>query len=118
MKEVIGLDINWEAVGKRIRAYREQANLPQEKVSEMIALSPKFYSMIENGKRGMSIQTLVKLKKILEFDLNYVLLGEITECKENPIVKRINQFDQQDNQYAEKMIDLLFDMSKRNRDDP
>lgn len=98
---------------KTIKKVSRKCHLSQEDLSEQIGVTSKFYSLIENGQRGMSIETLVKLKNSLNLDLNYLLTGEISECVENPIIKMINDFDSLDRGYSERILELLQDIAAR-----
>lgn len=113
---MICLKIRNKQIGKRLQAYRLQAELTQEQVAEKIGKNPKSYSMIENGDRGMSIETLTQLKDVLHFNADYLLFGEITGEDNNPIVTLMNQFDRDQREYAEDLLRLLYKASHRDLD--
>ena len=49
-----------EAIGGRIRMYRESIGMNREAFSEMIGLSPQFLAEAENGKKGLSATSIIK----------------------------------------------------------
>lgn len=50
-----------EAIGGRIRAYRESLGMNREAFSEQIGLSPQFLAEAENGKKGLSAESIYKI---------------------------------------------------------
>lgn len=67
--EVI-MDITKEIIGKKIKQIRIEKGFSQEKLSEKIDISPRQMCTIENGNSYPSIETFVKISKILEIDIN------------------------------------------------
>lgn len=51
--------LNYETIGKRIRLLRKQQHLSQMELAEMIDKSPTYISLVENGQKGPSLETLV-----------------------------------------------------------
>ncbi len=64
------MDITKEIIGKKIRQIRIEKGFSQEKLSEKIDISPRQMCTIENGNSFPSIETFVKIAKILEIDIN------------------------------------------------
>lgn len=62
-------------IGKRLRRQRERLNLIREEFAERAGISPQFLAEIENGKKGMSIDTLYKICKAFQISADYLLLG-------------------------------------------
>ena len=50
-----------EALGMRIKEFRERKNFTQDKLAELVGIDPKHLSRIENGRNYPSIETLEKL---------------------------------------------------------
>ena len=65
-------------IGKRIRNKREYMQFTREQLAEMAEISPQFLADIENGKKGMSFSTLVKLCSVLGTSCDYIILGKVT----------------------------------------
>lgn len=55
------------SVREKLRAARKAARLTQKQMAEKLGFkSESHYCMIENGKRGVSVGTAIKLSKILK----------------------------------------------------
>lgn len=84
--------MEWEQIGKRIRKQREYLGFTREVLAEKISVTPKFCSDIELGVKGMSVQTLCRLSKVLNLSVEYILFGsEQTGKEESPIARMIQQ---------------------------
>lgn len=68
---------NMIQIGKRLRRQREKLNLTREEFAENAGISPQFLAEIENGKKGMSIDTLYKICKQFSISADYLLLGNV-----------------------------------------
>ncbi|UJP66703.1 helix-turn-helix domain-containing protein [Mongoliitalea daihaiensis] len=55
-----------EAYGKKVKAVRKSQNVSQEKLAELAELDRTYISDIENGKRNVSIETVLKIAKALD----------------------------------------------------
>ena len=69
-------DIDYKAIGERIRAERKRQKLTQGCLSEMVEISESFMGHIERGTRTLSIETLVKLANALNLGIEYIICGE------------------------------------------
>lgn len=57
-------------LGKQIKQLRISKGLSQEKLSEMIDISPRQMCVIENGSSIPSLDTFINIAKVLEIDIN------------------------------------------------
>lgn len=79
-------DIDYTAVGKKIREQRKKLNITQEQLAEMCEVSPSYIGHIERGSRNLSMNTAIKLCSALEIGLDFLFLdsaqdsSEITNC--------------------------------------
>jgi len=75
-----------EAIGGRIRAYRESLGMNRESFSEKIGLSPQFLAEAENGKKGLSAESIYKICKSCDLSADYLVMGKLKNDKsKNPI---------------------------------
>ncbi|MCH5272714.1 MAG: helix-turn-helix transcriptional regulator [Lachnospiraceae bacterium] len=65
------------AIGGRIRAYRESLGKNREAFSEMIGLSPQFLAEAENGKKGLSAESIYKICTNCDMSADYLVLGKL-----------------------------------------
>ena len=56
-------------VGQKIRAYRKQAGLSQEKLAEKASLSYKYLGEVERGDVNVSLDSLMRIAKALKVKL-------------------------------------------------
>lgn len=63
-------------LGIRIKHCRKSQNLTQEKLAELIDVSPHYIYEIEKGLKCMSLPTLIDISHILNTSADYLLFGE------------------------------------------
>lgn len=81
----MGKRIN-EAIGGRIRAYRESLGMNREAFSEQVGLSPQFLAEAENGKKGLSAESIYKICSNSDLSADYLVLGKVKKDKlKNPL---------------------------------
>lgn len=68
-------ELDFKAIGKRIRMQRERLHLTREALAEKLGVSSKFCADIEYGVKGMSLNTLYNLSIILNLSIDYILKG-------------------------------------------
>ena len=61
--------------GENLRIYRKRSKLTQEKLAEKTALSVIFISLLENGWRSASLDTMLKIAKALNVSLEDLVRG-------------------------------------------
>lgn len=69
------MDIDYQALGKRISNLRRQKKLTQEELAEKTDLSTNYISHIENSRSIPSLETLMKLCAAMDVTPNELLLG-------------------------------------------
>ena len=72
-------NIDYTAMGGRIRSARQAAGLSQSELAERCALSVSFLGHIERGSRKMSLETLVSICEVLNLSADYLLQDELEE---------------------------------------
>ena len=97
-------DIDFKAIGNRIRLQREFLGYARDYLSEQLSVSVNFCRDIEIGTKGMSIQTLVKLSNILKLSLDYILLGETLNGDAEPLFLMLNACKPEKRKYAADIL--------------
>lgn len=64
------MEIDYRAIGKRIKIARIKADLTQEKLAEMVELSTTHMSNIETGTTKISLPTMVRIANSLSITLD------------------------------------------------
>ena len=76
------------AGGGRLKAWRTHFNWTRKEVAERCGLTEKYYSDIERGSCGMSVETLISLSELYGFSMDYLIRGDKEE-ETNPDMKDI-----------------------------
>jgi len=66
-------------LGLRIREVRLSKNITQQKLSEMIGVSPNYVSSIERATGAVSLETLVNLSNALDASILFLLQDSLSE---------------------------------------
>lgn len=64
-----------QTIGGRIKETRLRLGLIQDAVSEAAGLSKGFYSDVENNKRSMSVENLVRIADALGVSVEWLIRG-------------------------------------------
>ena len=71
-------------VGERIRIVRESKGLTQDQLAAAAGISKSFVSEVENGKRNVSAQNLLRIANAMEASVEYLLRGGSLAAQEEP----------------------------------
>lgn len=69
------MNYDMKECGKRVCQLRIKAGLTQQKVAELLNIDRSFYSRIEAGKSGCSVDLFVQLSGLFGISLDYLILG-------------------------------------------
>ena len=67
--------LDYKAIGARVKNYRKERNMSQEKLAELVDVSVPYMSNIETGKKKMSMKVLVNLSVALDVTPDELLFG-------------------------------------------
>ncbi|MCR4889371.1 MAG: helix-turn-helix domain-containing protein [Ruminococcus sp.] len=71
------LDVDYYLVGSKIKDKRKKRGLTQERLAELCDLSVSYIAHIERGTKSLSLESAVKICRVLNVSLDYLLLDEI-----------------------------------------
>jgi transcriptional regulator with XRE-family HTH domain len=71
------MSINYAQIGKRVRTFRKGKDWTQANLAEATELSDTYVSLIENGRKGVSLVSLVKIAHALETTIDPLMLGNL-----------------------------------------
>ena len=83
------MEINYKKLGKRIQSARRETGLSQEQLAEAIGKSPSAISTIETGKRGASLETLIRIANVLQVSADYLLADQLPHIPWEPSRKSL-----------------------------
>jgi transcriptional regulator with XRE-family HTH domain len=97
-------NLDFTAMGKRIRTQREFLGYTRDYLAEQLSVSSNFCRDIEIGAKGVSVQTLAKLSKILKLSVDYILFGEASDNENRPLLMMLNSCKPEKRKYAEDIL--------------
>lgn len=75
------MELDYKAIGKRIKIARIKADLTQEKLSETVGISPTHLSNIETGTTRVSLNTIVSIANALKITSDDLLCDSVIKSK-------------------------------------
>lgn len=82
-----------KSIGKKIKEQRIRKNISQEKLAELIDVTPSYISNLESGKRIASLHTMLEIVNKLELSFDYLMLDDLTiNSNEMKIDKNLIEF--------------------------
>lgn len=70
-------NIDYKAMGNRIRLARKSKKISQERLAEICSLSAAHIGHIERGTRIPSLDTLFRISQSLDISLDYIILDSL-----------------------------------------
>ena len=75
------MELDYKAIGKRIKIARIKADLTQERLAEMVEISPTHMSNIETGTTRVSLSAIVSLANALSVTVDDLLCDNVIKAK-------------------------------------
>ena len=75
------MELDYKAIGKRIKIARIKADLTQERLAEMVEISPTHMSNIETGTTRVSLTAIVSLANALSVTVDELLCDSVVKSK-------------------------------------
>jgi len=104
-------EINIE-IGSNIQVAREQAGYTQDKLSEMLGMSPNHLSAIERGVSGISLEALQRLCRLLGVSADRILFGtDELETEAIALARRISDVKPEYRQQVQDLLSAILNVS-------
>jgi transcriptional regulator with XRE-family HTH domain len=71
------MTVDFEIIGKRIKAFRKQQNMTQADLADKSGLTNVYISYVETGKKGVSLEALMKIANALGLSSTSPLLDDL-----------------------------------------
>lgn len=116
MKETIEKNKVLQIIGNNIKTLRLSKGMTQEQMAEKLDHSVNFVSLIELGKSGMSVTTMLDICNILDVDVNCIFKGLLDyriKNKDLKLIDNILSLSNSDKEIIEKLIEHL--LNKNNK---
>ena len=75
------MEINYKGLGKRIKLARIEKEMTQERLAELVGLSPTHMSNIESGSANVSLPSLVNIANALALSVDDLLSDSIVHAR-------------------------------------
>lgn len=75
------MELDYKAIGKRIKIARIKADLTQERLSEIVGISPTHISNIETGTTKVSLTSIVSIANGLGVTVDDLLCDSVVHAK-------------------------------------
>lgn len=95
-----------KAIGSRIKAERKKLGLTQEKLSELINVTPHYIYEIERGMKSMSLETLILLSEKMELSTDYILFG-VQRQNLGELYRKLDELSDERRLRAEQVFEQL-----------
>lgn len=103
-------------VGQRIRNYRKQRGLSQEKLAELCGCHPTYIGQIERGEKNATLESVEKIAAALNIGLA-TLFEKIGEKSDSIPLKCYDFLSAKSKEEQEQLYSILMEMDKyRNND--
>lgn len=105
-------------MGKRIGEIRRANHVTQEKLADMLDVSPKHISHTERGTSSLSLKNLIEFCNIFDCSLDYVILGKTMDsCLSKlplEIIEILNTGTDAQIKRLNKVLELYIELSDNN----
>lgn len=116
MKETIGKSDVLQIIGNNIKTLRLSKGITQEQMAEKLDHSVNFVSLIELGKSGMSVTTILDICNILDIDVNCIFKGLLDykmKNKDQNLIDNILILSNDDKEIIEKLTKHLINKNNK-----
>lgn len=93
------MELNFKAIGKRIKIARLKTDLTQEIMAEKIGVTPQHVSNIETGNSSVSLTTLIAIANLLKVSVDELICDTVLKTKyvfskeANEIFRDCNEYE-------------------------
>lgn len=109
------MELDYKAIGKRIKIARIKADLTQERLAERIGISPTHLSNIETGTTRVSLSTIISIANALSVTGDDLLCDNIMAKApfEKDIAALLEDCDEYEIRIVKDMVSSLKDSLRR-----
>lgn len=94
-------------MGTRLAARRKQLGITQENLAEKMNVSIQMISNMEQGKKAIRPDNLVKICSLLEISTDYALTGVKSQNETNALAEKIKKLNTNEIDLIEIIIDYM-----------
>lgn len=104
-----------QELGQNIKRIRLLKGLSQENLAEKLEKSINFISLLENGKTGLTVQSIIDICNVLGVDANELFSGLVPVNDKNvnsAIIDSLNLFNDTDKAIVTDLIEYIINSKK------
>lgn len=101
------------AIGERIAKCRQDAALTQQALADLTGLSLQFIACVERGKKGVGIDTVIRIAEALHVSIDYLVLGNSHEADAHYFEEILSRLSEPQIRNAKKIMEALTDILSR-----
>ena len=104
------MELDYKAIGKRIKIQRIQREMTQEKLAELTGLSNPHISNVETGSTQVSLKSLIAIANALEITPDVLLCDNIRSGKHifnNAVMEAVDACDEVEIRIMADMVQAL-----------
>ena len=105
-----------QEIGRRIKEIRKQKKIPQEKLAEMIGITPNYMSALERGAYNIKLDLLVQIIDCLDITADDLFRDVVKNGYVNRasrIADEIASLPQEEQQRIFEVLDVLLKTARR-----
>ena len=106
-----------QAIGMRIKEIRKQKKIPQEKLAEMIGITPNYLSALEREAYNIKLDTLVQIIDCLDItadDLFRDVIKNGYQNRSSRLTDEVSSLPEGEQQRIFEVLDVLVRTAKKN----
>lgn len=112
------MELDYKAIGKRIKIARIKADLTQERLSEIVNVSPSHMSNIETGTTRVSLTLIVAIANALSVTVDDILCDSVKAARvpyQNEIADLVGDCDERELRIIAEVTAALKDSLRRDK---
>lgn len=112
------MELNYKAIGKRIKIARIKADFTQERLAEIVNISPSHMSNIETGTTRVSLTTIVMIANALSVTVDDLLCDNVLKSRvqfEKDIAEILEDCDESEIRMISDVVQAMKDAIRKEK---
>jgi len=100
-------DLLLKEMGARIKNRRKEIGMTQEELAELMDVSLQMISNLEQGKKAIRPENIIKLCSAINTSTDYILRGVSSRCDADEFLKNYTKLSPENQQLIKKLTSNL-----------
>ncbi len=101
------MNIDYKAIGARIKARRRELKITQETLAEMLSVSIGYVSQVERGATKISLDLLARISDVLKCDISQLVSGSAYNGKEYLSTEIFQKYERLTAEQKRFLLDII-----------